>query len=131
MPLYDFSCVQGHRFERIVPLAQFDDPQHCECGAGASRVICAPAIRSDYITPIMGADGRMHDSKSSYEFSLTPEGNPRGERFHILNSDEPAPTFKPVKSTEAERVEVAKKALHDVKSGNLPPINLVPKDIAA
>lgn len=92
-------------------------------------MVCAPAIRSDYIAPIRGADGKMHDSKSSYERSLTPEGNPHGERFHILGSDERPAPFQPKRSTEAERVEVAKKALHDVKSGNFPPIQTVPQDI--
>jgi len=129
MPVYDFQCPDGHRFERFVPLARFDADQRCECGAVASRMVCAPAIRSDYIPPTMGADGRLHDSKSSYERSLTPEGNPQGERYHIIGSDEKPAPFKRKQSTEAERVEVAKKALHDVRAGNIPPINLVPKDI--
>lgn len=129
MPLYDFSCPEGHRFERFVPLARFDDPQRCACGGGAVRLISTPAIRSDYIAPIRGGDGKMHDSRSSYEFSLTPEGNPQGERYHVLGADEKPAPFVRRKSTEAERVEVAKKALHDVRAGNVPPINLAPQNI--
>lgn len=130
MPLYDFRCGEGHEFDRLVPLAQFDEPQHCDCGAMAQRLVSAPMVIGDYLPkPIMGADGRMHDSRSSYEHSLTPEGNPQGERYHVLGADEKPATFKPKQSTEAERVEVAKKALHDVKAGNIPPINLVSKDI--
>lgn len=39
MPLYDFKCADGHKFERMVPLADFDDSQHCACGTIATRVI--------------------------------------------------------------------------------------------
>jgi putative FmdB family regulatory protein len=38
MPLYDYQCANGHRFERMVPLAQFDFAQLCECGAGAKQI---------------------------------------------------------------------------------------------
>jgi hypothetical protein len=52
MPLYDFHCDAGHRFERVVPLAQRNEPIACEGGppksgdAGAARLPCPlPANR--------------------------------------------------------------------------------------
>ena len=30
MPLYDFECPHGHVFEKIVPMAQVDEPVPCE-----------------------------------------------------------------------------------------------------
>ncbi len=30
MPLYDFECPHGHRFEKIVSMAESDDPVPCE-----------------------------------------------------------------------------------------------------
>ena len=104
MPLYDFRCEKGHRFERAVPLARFAEVQKCDCGAVGSRQISAPFIVSDSIAPIMGADGRMHDSKASYHRSLSPSGNPRGERFQVLGAGE---RIKPVK------VKTDKKKLRD------------------
>lgn len=82
MPLYDYRCGEGHRFERLVPLARFSEPQSCECGAVAQRLPCAPRVVSDIIPPTYGADGKLHESLSSYRHSMTPEGNPQGERYN-------------------------------------------------
>lgn len=43
MPTYTFRCdACEDDFERLVPLAQFDDPQACEaCGAVARRIVTA------------------------------------------------------------------------------------------
>jgi len=30
MPLYDFECPHGHVFEKIVPMAEVNDPVPCE-----------------------------------------------------------------------------------------------------
>src|SRR5690242_9672309 len=41
MPLYDFQCERGHRFERVVPVEQFDFAQRCAnegCPAPARQV---------------------------------------------------------------------------------------------
>lgn len=57
MPLYDFRCEQGHRFERFVPLANFQDPQLCDCQSPAIRLISAPMFTVDsvgYTCPITG-----------------------------------------------------------------------------
>jgi len=57
MPLYDFLCAEGHPFERMVPLANFSDTQHCACSAPATRVISAPMFtvdQTDYTCPITG-----------------------------------------------------------------------------
>lgn len=57
MPLYDFKCQCGERFERFVPLANFSDPQECACGQPATRVISAPMFTVDatgYTCPVTG-----------------------------------------------------------------------------
>ena len=77
MPLYDFRCSEGHRFERFVALADFASPQACECGAPTQRLIVAPMLaRSDVIDPIRGPDGRMHTSLSTFRAACLPSGNP-------------------------------------------------------
>src|SRR3569833_2779924 len=37
MPLYDYRCERGHRFEAMAPLAA-SDRADCPCGAGAAKV---------------------------------------------------------------------------------------------
>jgi putative FmdB family regulatory protein len=121
MPLYDFRCDDGHRFERFVSLAHFGDRQTCECGAGASRSNCAPRVLSDSIEPTLGPDGKMHTSLASYRHSCTPEGNPRGERFAELGRDE-LPAFKAPQFDRKKRREAIKAGIQDVKEGRVPPV---------
>lgn len=58
MPLYDIRCENsGKVFERIIPLANFEAPIECACGARASRLISRPMISVDhtgYQSPITG-----------------------------------------------------------------------------
>lgn len=57
MPLYDFKCSSGHRFERMVKLADFEVPQFCACNSPATRVISTPRFavdNVDYQCPITG-----------------------------------------------------------------------------
>lgn len=82
MPLYDYRCGKGHRFERLVPLASLSEAQICDCGAASRKLLSAPRVISDTIPPTYGADGKLHDSLSSYRHSMTPEGNPQGERYN-------------------------------------------------
>lgn len=40
MPLYEYQCARGHRFERQVPLAQFDYAQPCpQCGLPGEQIL--------------------------------------------------------------------------------------------
>lgn len=44
MPTYTYACKNGHAFERYLPVAQYLDPQTCDCGAASDKVITAPMI---------------------------------------------------------------------------------------
>lgn len=120
MPLYDLQCAQGHRFERYIKLAHFDDPQACDCGASAARMLSAPRVISDYIEPCMGMDGKMHDSLASYRKTLLPEGNPRGERYTEIGNERVKADVADERAEKAARVQEIKRAIHDVRSGNMP-----------
>jgi putative FmdB family regulatory protein len=115
MPLYDFKCGEGHKFERFVPLSDFASPQRCECGAPSQRLVSAPAVISDVIEPRYGADGKLHDSLSSYRRSLMPEGNPRGERFFELGEDK-LKTVERKPDPKALRDDI-RKSIAEVKQG--------------
>lgn len=127
MPLYDYVCEAGHRFERVVPLACYNEEQDCECGAAAEKLVSAPRVFSDCIDPIRGADGKMHDSMKSYRHSLTPEGNPQGERYHIVGDDQ-LPSYSPPKFDKAKRRDDIKRSIADVKYGRVPPPKVVVGD---
>ena len=122
MPLYDFRCEEtGTRFERFIPLARFGDRQKCECGAGASRLISAPRVMSDAIEPTLGPDGQLHTSLTSYRHSCSPEGNPQGERYSELGSEE-LPAFKAPEFDRRKRRDDIRAGIQDVKEGRVPPV---------
>lgn len=78
-----------------------------------------PAIRSDSIDPVCGADGKMHDSLSSYRKTLLPENNPKGERYFELGDSElEAKTYD---YDPKQRRDDIRAAMEDVKNGNVPP----------
>lgn len=83
----------------------------------------APMIRRDSIAPIRGADGKMHDSLSSYRKTLEPSGNPRGERFFELGNDEL--DVKTYDFDPKQRRDDIRAALADVKNGNVPPLTIL------
>jgi len=61
MPLYDFKCEAGHKFEKMVPLSDFYLPVHCSCQAPASRIISTPMFsvdHTDYSCPVTGSSIR-------------------------------------------------------------------------
>lgn len=64
MPTYRHSCDNGHIFDLFLRFSQLEDPQHCQCGRPADRVICAPMIFVSpdicYDSPI---DGKAITSK--------------------------------------------------------------------
>jgi hypothetical protein len=62
MPLYEFACPD-HKFDRFLPLARYAEPQVCECGKPAIKVLSVPMIIDDipaYTSPI---DGKLITSR--------------------------------------------------------------------
>jgi len=42
MPIYDYECPKCETsFERVLPIARYDEPQTCDCGTVATKVISA------------------------------------------------------------------------------------------
>jgi putative FmdB family regulatory protein len=48
MPLYEYKCSCGKRFDRLLKLAEYDTPQTCECGQVAEKQLSAPAVFGDF-----------------------------------------------------------------------------------
>ena len=88
MPIYEFTCESGHKFDRFLKLAAYDAPQVCDCGAPASRKVSTPMFSIDatnfeaYESPTTGRwitskTQRREDMKASgcvdYEPSMKQE----------------------------------------------------------
>jgi putative FmdB family regulatory protein len=61
MPTYEYKCECGTRFERFLPLAQYAEPQICECGARAEKIFTSVRVMGDlppYISPVTGREIR-------------------------------------------------------------------------
>lgn len=102
-------------------LSDFHVPQHCDCGVQAQRQVSAARIgSSDSIAPIMGPDGKMHTSLTTYRGSLKPDGNPQGERYLELG-DQELPHAPPEFDRKTRRDNI-KEAIEDVKNGRIPPV---------
>ena len=86
MPIYTYKCSKGHQFDRYLNLKDYRQPQTCECGAEAEKVIMPTMLNCDiqpwdhYISPVSGElitsykqrreDMKRHDCVD-YEPSLT------------------------------------------------------------
>ena len=58
MPTYVYLCLDGHYFERILRVADYKEPQVCECGMSATKIITPPTVFASkdicYDSPIDG-----------------------------------------------------------------------------
>ena len=96
MPLYDFKCQEGHKFERHVKLADFELQQKCACGAVSQRLISAPLFsvdKTDYTCPITD---KWIGSKRAHEDNL------RQHNSRVLEPGENELNLQSCKRAEAE-----------------------------
>ena len=70
MPLYDFECIVGHRFEKMVPLAEFYHAVFCECKEIAIRQISAPMFTIDNTGYNCPVTNKWIGSKQSHSENL-------------------------------------------------------------
>ena len=76
MPSYQYICENKHHFDRYLPVADYQTPQTCECGAGARRIISLPMLIISgpdvcYDSPI---DGRPVTSMQARREDLARSG---------------------------------------------------------
>jgi putative FmdB family regulatory protein len=74
MPLYDFICHEGHKFERFLKLADYDLPQKCPCGVFAERVISPPMVLGDYPDYNCPVTGRLISGRKAHRENLARTG---------------------------------------------------------
>lgn len=60
MPVYVLKCKNNHKFDKYLPLKEYNDPQVCECGAEARRITVPTMLNCDiqpwdaYVSPSTG-----------------------------------------------------------------------------
>lgn len=59
IPIYEYACFNGHKFERYLPLEDYSLPQTCECGMLGKRFLSPPLLvkvqqECRYDSPITG-----------------------------------------------------------------------------
>jgi putative FmdB family regulatory protein len=74
MPLYDFRCTNGHKFDAIVKLANLEDLQRCHCGAEAHRLVSAPRIAPDYAGYNCPVTGKWVEGRKAHAENLKRTG---------------------------------------------------------
>jgi len=89
VPIYEYKCYKGHYFTRYLALADYKEPQTCECGEKSIKLLSKPMIAPTfeaYESPITGKpittkQQRIEDLKRSgcvpYESGMVEEGNRR------------------------------------------------------
>lgn len=103
MPLYEYECVNGHRFERI---QKFSDPpvDACPiCGSEVRKLLSSPAIQFKgsgwYITDYAKKSGSV-DSSASAKGETKSESKSESSSAGSAKSDssESKPAAAPAKS---------------------------------
>lgn len=103
MPLYVFRCSEGHRFDRFLPLARYDEAQNCDCGAPSRKIIVPTMITKPFDEPIQSmADGKYYSDAASLERTYKASGNPQGVEYDCIGDEKPKPFTPPKKTREQE-----------------------------
>lgn len=82
MPLYEYECACGKRYEAIKPIAEHAAPIECYCGRSAKRILSPAMVHRDlpgYECPITG---RRIEGRKAHEENL------RRHQCRVLESGE-------------------------------------------
>ena len=118
MPLYEYECERGHRFERIV---KFSDPpiDVCpECGSAVHKLMSSPAIQFKgsgwYITDYARKGSEAKEGKEA------KETKPSGEAGESKESKETKDTkeSKETKTDKAATTESSTSAKPKTETGS-------------
>lgn len=92
MPLYEYRCPVGHKFERFYRMAEDSTHALCSCGELASKQLSAPVVRGDYAGYQCPISGKWIEGRRAHEENLARHG------CRVLEAGE---------AQQAERVRIA------------------------
>lgn len=74
MPVYEYKCLCGKRFDRFLPLSRYDEPQECDCGQVAIKQLSAPVVRGDFAGYSCPITGKWIEGRRAHEENLARHG---------------------------------------------------------
>jgi putative FmdB family regulatory protein len=74
MPIYEFLCDSGHKFDRFLKLKDYDQPQTCECGRPADKQLSAPMVHVDFPAYVSPASGKYITSRAERRADMKATG---------------------------------------------------------
>lgn len=109
MPLYEYECAKGHRFEKIEPVTAKTVQKCPKCGARAERLLAAPAIQFKgsgwYVTDYAGKRSSS-TSESSGDGPSSSEGKSSekpSEKSSEKSAEKPAASKSTDKGSEKRK----------------------------
>lgn len=96
--IYRYRCPNDHEFERVLPVAEYQSLQYCECGQKGKRQICPPMIAKSsqfesYESPITGepiTNNRMRTEEMAEHDCVDYEPTMKEESTRIMKAGEAA-----------------------------------------
>ncbi len=82
MPLYEYECSCGRRFDRYLPLASYKSPQTCTCGEVAAKRLSRPNIVADAAGYACPVTGKWIEGNKAHKDNLRRHG------CHVLEAGE-------------------------------------------
>lgn len=74
MPIYEYKCACGKRFDRYLRLADYAEPQICECGQIAAKQLSAPAVQGDFAGYTCPITGKWIEGRRAHNENLARHG---------------------------------------------------------
>lgn len=75
MPLYAYKCPKcGAKFDRLLRLADYAQPQQCYCGTYAEKQVTAAAVIPDYAPYNCPVTGKLISGRRQHEENLKRQG---------------------------------------------------------
>lgn len=75
MPIYEYQCpVCEKKFDKYVPMKDYNEPQSCYCGATAQKIFSAPAVHGDFKPYSCPVTGKLIDGRRAHEENLKRTG---------------------------------------------------------
>lgn len=78
MPMYDFECASGHRFEALAPIGTCPPCRTCDLPTEKIWITCTNVIPDDvpggFIIHNLDREPRRFNSKSEYQAELRARG---------------------------------------------------------
>lgn len=74
MPLYEYRCPVGHKFERFYRMAEDSSHALCSCGELAGKQLSAPVVRGDYAGYSCPITGKWIEGRRAHEENLARHG---------------------------------------------------------